>query len=396
MAHARQASSCGRRCRPAGRPRLYQARAEGLRGSCRPDQRAGYDRHGRRRSQQHQNLAAPATLNEDQTAERDAPTVTYPYAVAGLTLVADVRLPHLSPSARTAPDLTVHVGRRPTWAPQASSIEYISAHTDAQGVPTLQLCRSEDGFSFAYADECRFWKDARAATIWTTYETTLEDACTYLVGPVLSFALRLRGDFSLHASAIATACGAVAFAGPHGAGKSTTAAALGRLGFPVLTDDVLRMTHAGDAWLAHPLGGILRLWPDGERILFGDDHRLDCITPTWHKRALPIGAAGVPAAHSAIPLAGVVFLMADAAATTITLTSMSQADAAVRLAANSSAAYLLDRRARAREFHQVAAIASRVPCALLTRPAEDVSLHETMSVARTWIASLGVDEVATA
>ena len=193
----------------------------------------------------------------------------FAYGAAGLTLAADVRLPHLPRSGATSPDLVVHTGRRPSWASKPMSVEYTSPYLDVRGLPTMQLLRSCEGFSFDYSDGCLFWIDACGSTIWTIYESTLEDACTYLVGPVLSFALRLRGDFALHASGIATPAGVVAFAGPHGVGKSTAAAALGRAGFPVVTDDILRITRSDPTWLAHPVGGILRLWPDGESSLFG-------------------------------------------------------------------------------------------------------------------------------
>lgn len=268
------------------------------------------------------------------------------------------------------------------------TIAYTSAHTDARGEPVMQLARAAEGFFFAYADGCLFWLDVTGSTVWMTYESTLDDACTYLVGPVLSFALRLRGDFSLHASAVVGASGTIAFAGPHGVGKSTTAAALGRGGLRVVTDDILRVTQSGHLWLAHPLGGILRLWPEGESIVFGERDRLAPITPNWDKRALSIGPGGVPAADRAIPLAGIVFLTPDEAATTIEMTSLSQANAAVHLAANSSAAHLLESAARAREFHQVAAIATCVPCAVLVRPT-DASLDETLSALKPWMDALG-------
>ena len=116
----------------------------------------------------------------------------FAYGAAGLTLAADVRLPHLPRSGATSPDLVVHTGRRPSWASKPMSVEYTSPYLDVRGLPTMQLLRSCEGFSFDYSDGCLFWIDACGSTIWTIYESTLEDACTYLVGPVLSFARRRR------------------------------------------------------------------------------------------------------------------------------------------------------------------------------------------------------------
>src|SRR5436190_1827012 len=154
----------------------------------------------------------------------------FAYGAAGLTLVADRGLhglPLLPPSSIATADLAVNVAASPAWASAAPAPFYVSPCCDDEGVPVVQVIRDAAGFGFTYADGTRFWIDAEGTQIWMTSEKSDEDACTYLAGPILSFALRLRGDFSLHASAIATAAGAVAIAGPHGAGKSTTAAAFG-------------------------------------------------------------------------------------------------------------------------------------------------------------------------
>ena len=320
--------------------------------------------------------------------------MAFAYGAAGLTLLSNVRLPHLPPARFTAADFVVHVGLRPPWTSDPMTAVYSSPHSDRHGVPVLQLTRGTHGFLLQYADGSRFWLDASGSCVWTIYESTLEDAWTYLIGPVLSFALRLRGDFSLHASAVATASGAVAFAGPHGVGKSTTAAALGRRGLPVVTDDVLRLTQAGDTWLAHPVGGILRLWPNGESLLFGDDAQLHAITPNWSKRALTIGEDGVPGTNEALPLRAIVFLTPDETANRAAVTPLPPAQAALRLAANSSAAHLLDTAARVCEFHQVAAIAASVPCAVMTRPLEAPSLEDTLTILTLWFDCIASTTVA--
>lgn len=317
----------------------------------------------------------------------------FAYGAAGLTLVADRGLhgfPALPSSSSADADLRVQVGRSPAWASLPGTPFYTSPYSDPRGIPVVQVTRTRAGFAFAYADGTRFWIDEDGTHIWMTSERTDEDACTYLAGPVLAFALRLRGEFSLHASAVVTAAGAVAIAGRHGAGKSTTAAALGMTGRPVLTDDILRVTRVEADWQAHPFGGILRLWPDGETMVFGRGDRLDPITPFWNKLALPIGDAGVPAAEHSLPLAGVAFLVPETTAQdAVVLSALSPAAAAVRLAENSSVAYLLDGPGRVREFHQVVSIAARVPCVEIARPAEAVSLDEVLSTLNEWMRTLG-------
>lgn len=296
------------------------------------------------------------------------PKQAFGYGAAGLTLVANRELSGLAVTpVSTVPDIAIVVDARPAWSIRVDRSVSEAGAADPLSVSNVRVDRSDDGLAFVYTDGCRFWIDRRGDTIWMTFDTTLEDACTYLVGPVLSSALRLRGDYSLHASAVRFARGAVAFAGPHGAGKSTLAAALGRAGHPVIADDVLRLTNHDGWWRAHPFGGILRLWPSGVKTVFGDQEMLESITPTWDKRALPIGASGVPGVSEALPLSAVVFLVSGDGDRLPLLQRLSPGEALARLAANSSAGHLQDRASRIREFHQVTAISTAVPCFELRR-----------------------------
>ncbi len=75
-----------------------------------------------------------------------------------------------------------------------------------------------------------------------TSERTPEDAdvAEAVLGPALTLALALQGTFCLHASAVASECGALLFLGASAAGKSTLASGLSRSGraFGLLTDDI--------------------------------------------------------------------------------------------------------------------------------------------------------------
>ncbi|HTS64438.1 MAG TPA: hypothetical protein VMH28_20585 [Candidatus Acidoferrales bacterium] len=78
--------------------------------------------------------------------------------------------------------------------------------------------------------------------------------------------LHLRGIPCLHASAVMTGEGVVAFSGESGAGKSTAVACLVAAGYPLVSDDVLPLRRDSAAVLAGPgLPGI-RIHP--ERVPF--------------------------------------------------------------------------------------------------------------------------------
>ena len=79
---------------------------------------------------------------------------------------------------------------------------------------------------------------------------------------VLPLVLSLQGRIVLHASAVATPHGAVAFVGGSRAGKSTMAACLGVTGWRPLTDDGVMVTRRGERVMAVPSYSGVRLWPD--------------------------------------------------------------------------------------------------------------------------------------
>ncbi|HEY6894547.1 MAG TPA: hypothetical protein VI258_10285, partial [Rhodanobacteraceae bacterium] len=243
---------------------------------------------------------------------------------------------------------------------------YVEASDEAAARLRLPVARTRGGFRFEYSDGSTFWINRAGRTIRMSWRGDFASACTYLVGPILGFVLRLRGDLALHASAVDIGGVALAIAGPHGSGKSTTAAALAQAGYPVLADDILRVTCDEGRWHAHACGSVLRLWPDGAALVCDRDDDLTDIAPGWEKRALAIGRGKVAAAVPRLPLAAIVLL--DREAVSSAPAPFAPASAVVALAANTTAGYMLDGPGRAREFSQLIQLAADVPCLTAGRP----------------------------
>jgi hypothetical protein len=85
-----------------------------------------------------------------------------------------------------------------------------------------------------------------------------------LIAQVLPFAAALQGLEVFHASAVSTPAGAIALLGPSGAGKTTLAIELCRMGAVFLADDVVALERAGDGLLAHPGTPVAGLASGGE------------------------------------------------------------------------------------------------------------------------------------
>lgn len=313
------------------------------------------------------------------------------HQAAGLILSADRPIPGLPSSAAQPPaDIRVHAGRAPSWRGEDDDPFYASSCTDLHGVPNLVATRGPHGFHFKYADGTDVWLAADAGEIWCTWaaSATFEDTSTYLTGPVLGFALRLRGGLALHASAVCLEAGAVALIGPHGAGKSTTAAALARRGHPIVTDDVLHLSRAGGGWIAHPFAAHVRLWPDGAALALGAAVELPRLTPTWDKRVLIVGAAGTHGTRAAVALAGLVLLdPIDHGAGEPCLRNIRPAEALVRLAANSSSAQLLTSDMRAQEFDALGSLLSSVPCVCAAASSARGTLEQLLDLVEEWSAA---------
>jgi len=249
---------------------------------------------------------------------------------------------------------------------------YTSDYKGESGRPALRVGRLfGGGYGLFYSDGARFAVDPQGREIVADWPPgySLEDVATYLSGPVLAFVLRLRGLVCLHASAVAVEDKAIALVGSAGAGKSTTAAALAKSGYAVLSDDVAALTEQGDCFLVQPGYPRLNLWADSIGALFGSEDALPKITPTWDKRYLDLNQDGFRFESRALPLGAIYVLGSrEARRSTCHFRSLSPALAFVALVANTYVSYLLDKDMRSIEFHGLGRLVNSVPVRFVELP----------------------------
>jgi hypothetical protein len=282
------------------------------------------------------------------------------YAIYGLTLASNAELPRLvEAQASAVPDMTLTVGAAPQWwrANRAPSVRYRTPPAELRPDDHLVVHECAEGFRFRYADATEFHLSRDGREIWATWDpaSTLADMATYLLGPVLGFAQRLRGVLCLHASAVVVDDFAVALCGPAEAGKSTTAGAFAAAGYGVLADDVTSLREHGAELMVMPAFGHLRVWEASERILLGTSGTLPRLTPTWEKRLLGLRERGWTFQAAPVRLGAIVLLAPradDARAPRVE--TVPPGEAFVAIAANSYTQYLLDAAMRAAEFASIA------------------------------------------
>lgn len=304
------------------------------------------------------------------------------HQVYGLQIEVNIALPSLPiQSKQQAADVKIKLKEAPEFISallnSSSKSFYSSGNSDSvqESSMSVETLLGDKYFGFFYGDGVRFAVEREGREIWADWPDgySLEDACTYLIGPVISFALRLQGATCLHASAIAIDDYAIALVGPPGAGKSTTAAAFARLGYPVLTDDVVVLADRGDQFFVQSGYPRVNLWPDSVCALFGSKDALPHITPTWDKQYLALDQNGYRFQTEPLPL-GAIYILSEreAGLTTPIVEELAGSEAFTMLVANTYVNYLLNDEMRLREFDMLSRVMAGTPVRRV-RPTGDPS-----------------------
>lgn len=195
------------------------------------------------------------------------------YRAFGLTLDSAIPLPGLHPGAGQ-PDVAVkrldYDALDSVWSGAAGPPVWETRFPDGHQV-RAELGRTGDQL-LSYGEGARFHlgADLDSISFW------VEDAhdshwLRFLLDTVLWWLCLARGSQVIHASAVETQHGVLAFAGATGGGKTTLAAELLRRGYSLFSDDVLVLEREpGHALVAHPGPGLMNLpWSAGDPLELG-------------------------------------------------------------------------------------------------------------------------------
>lgn len=283
-------------------------------------------------------------------------------------------------------DVIIEFGYLPVGSCQAVGSEvdefYVSQHCDTNGEPTVRAARlkSSGALRMSYVDGTVFVVNEEATKVWATTPSnqTVEDTAAYLLGPIMGTVLRTRGVMCLHGSAVAINNRAVAFVGVSGSGKSTTAAAFARLGYAVLSDDILSLTDNCSHFLVRPAYPRVRLWPESVVGLFGSVDMLPRMTPNWEKRFLDLNAPGCSFQGEPLQLAAIYFLAPreTVAAIQPVVEAVRLTEALMALVSDSYAANYIHKSLRATEFEVLGRLVQSVPLRRIAASADFSRINE--------------------
>jgi hypothetical protein len=204
------------------------------------------------------------------------------YRIGPLVYVTELLLPELPSASLTqaVPPVSVRVGETPSGlnAPLARERSFEANDTEF----LLRL----DGVATYYAH------DGIEVVIAPEQGAPELDVRSYLMGSLFAVLCHQRELLPLHASAVATEDGAIAFLGSSGAGKSSLAAFLARGGYRVLADDIcvvdpgapkdrrvlpvapwLKLWSATLEAMGEPSGGLARVFSNDEKYRYTLDEQ---------------------------------------------------------------------------------------------------------------------------
>jgi hypothetical protein len=310
---------------------------------------------------------------------------TYSYLIYGLLLQANQcygALPEIL--ATRTPDVTLHFGSIPRWRDFSAQavLRYTSPYQDQDGRPNLRIWHLAGcGFHLEFRDQTEFYVDDTAGHVWARWpaQYTAEDAWWYVVGPVMSFILQLKGFVCFHGSAVVIGDHALALTGGSGAGKSTAAACFAQRGFPVLTEDLVPLRQDQDGFYVQPGYPRLRLWPDAIRSLGLNEANLPLMDNASDKRVLDLDGTRYPFAQEQKRLSAVYMFMDrtdDPAAPYVT--ALQSFNPIIALLRNVYGIHLTnDVEGRAAQFNAVTAIVPTIRIREV-HPSSDISRLERL------------------
>lgn len=330
--------------------------------------------------------------------------VAFTYTVFSLTAHSNLPIPGLAHSEDStgAAAINIHWGQTPETQGKVSTgpeeLTYSSSYTDETGNPALRIWKTVDKvfLHLVYYDGIEFWLERKGEAMWAVWPetSTLEDATSYLLGPVLGLLLRLRGVTCLHASAVALRNRSVVFVGAEGAGKSTTAAAFARQDLGVISDDVAALEESSEGFHVIPAYPHLCLWPESAEMLYGSGEALPRFSVGWEKRRLALGERGTRFEKRHLPL-GAIYLLGERRPDSAPFVEAIRPQAAlVSLLADSFANKILDREMRAREFEVLGRLVTKVPTRRVYPHIDATRIEELCRVIREDFESLQLSTMA--
>jgi len=317
------------------------------------------------------------------------------YCICGLTIASNIPLPELGPTTNF--DAECRFWLNPPAYPSERDIDWFHEwqieRTDEEdsGEPWARFARREDGYLVRFPSCADFSvsldvSEVRCVPLPDVPEVTVRHL---LLDQVLPLILSRRERIVLHASAVSTKSGVIAFAGRSGRGKSTLAMAFAQQECALVSDDCLVLRRGERNWTALPSYPGVRVWQSTADELAHDDANTADVAHYTDKRRIA-DLQGLPFAAGPEPLLAL-FVLADEQPTI----SVQRLTAAKALMAWAEFAYNLDITDAAflrAHFESVGQLAAEVPAHALYYPREFSSLEAVRVAIRNCLEEMNTND----
>ena len=298
------------------------------------------------------------------------------YRAYGLSVAANRQIPGLRPLSAPVKsveriDLQICFEKIPSWLTgylaSTQTLRYVSPYLDDDGQPALFVWLLANGafYRFHYREGIDYVLSRDGKQLWIRWSNTVaeKDIFSYLLGPVMGFVLRLRGVVCLHASAVAVDRQAIVFVGDAGMGKSTTAMAMGQLGYPIISDDIVPIFETGGVTYAHPGYPRMRLRQPSLPMLSDLNPELPPFPKVEGQGRLhfDLTSEGYRVQSDPLPI-GALYLLADRSDDTRApyVEPVSSLDGMIDMVANTYVTRFLDINMRSQELRELSHLANQV------------------------------------
>lgn len=282
------------------------------------------------------------------------------YSAFGLIVSSNVPLPGLPEVVGRHPDCVLEVRPGPI---RERSIGRRHALRLPSGAISLIIGRCGSGFLVRFPGLAIFLisRDGQKVRCAPRQGTRSRVVAHLFLAQVLPLALSQRGRLVLHASAVATQHGAVAFLGAAGQGKSTLSASFVRRSFPLLTDDGLLLVEDGTMLAGVPSYPEIRLWPDVLAVLGDSGLETHDVAHRTGKKRLTIDRGPWMFSREPVPVRRMYVLgrAKPARSRAVTITALTPREAFIELVKHTYRLDLDDHTRLRDEFDSIGRIAAR-------------------------------------
>jgi hypothetical protein len=294
--------------------------------------------------------------------------VTGVYVLGGITLVSEIAIPELpliQHERATPHPVSIRLGDVPEHWPDAVEVD-----PDCFATPSQYFLRIHGIGRYLVTN-------GREIVVSPDTDALPLDVRAYLLGTIFVVLCQQRGLLPLHASAVSSRGGVVAFLGRSGQGKSSLAAHLAQRGFAVVADDVCLIdpTQPGGTMVI-PTASWLKLWRNSLENLGRPAEGLERVFSEDDKYRLPLAPGLKPE-----PISKLMFLEGDEVSSPVIKFEEVSAVEAVPLLMNlTHQAYLLQATGQREEsFLRCGRVSSQARAYRLKRPWGLAHLESTIN-----------------